>query len=414
MQAVSLIHPEKGSLADAYAKVRSYTEQLCEPLEVEDYIPQPTVDVSPAKWNIAHTTWFFEEMILKRSSPDYRVFDENFSFLFNSYYNTVGERTARDQRGDLSRPTVKQVFEYRRYVDEKMLELLSEPGAIATGFLDPSMEKNPIAAAPGSDLVILGLNHEQQHQELFLTDLKYMLAQNPLFPAYRENYAPEELSVTHASKDSEFITVEEGVYEIGHTGEGFCFDNELARHNVYLNEYAISDSPVTNGEFLDFINDGGYRDHRLWHSEGWDWVNREKIAAPLYWHDRDGEWHHFTLGGLRKLPPDASVCHISFYEAAAFAEWGGKRLPTEFEWEAANAKFEWGLRWEWTNSAYLPYPGFKKPEGAVGEYNGKFMINQMVLRGASVATPPGHSRPTYRNFFHPHLRWQFTGIRLAR
>ncbi len=414
MQAVSKIHPETGSLADFYSRVRSFTEQLCEPLEVEDYIPQPTVDVSPAKWNIAHTTWFFEEMILKKFTSDYRVFDPNFGFLFNSYYNTVGERTARDHRGDLSRPTVKQVFEYRRYVDEKMLELLSEPGAAAAGFFDVSIDEDRIATAPGSDLVILGLNHEQQHQELFLTDLKYTFAQNPLFPVYREGHAPEELLGTPASTASEFITVEEGVYDIGHTGEGFCFDNELARHKVYLNEYAISNSPVTNGELLDFINDGGYRDHRLWHSEGWDWVNREKITAPLYWHDRDGEWHHFTLSGLRKLPPEAPVCHVSFYEAAAFAEWSGKRLPTEFEWETANEKFNWGLRWEWTNSAYLPYPGFKKPEGAVGEYNGKFMINQMVLRGASVATPEGHSRPTYRNFFHPHLRWQFTGIRLVR
>ena len=389
---------EPKSLAEFYLTVRRRTEELCEPLEVEDYIPQPIVDVSPAKWNIAHTTWFFEEMMLKRFLPGYKVFDPSFGFLFNSYYNSIGERTARDHRGDLSRPTVKRVFEYRKYVDDRMADLLSEPSPISGG----------------SDLhalVILGLNHEQQHQELFLTDLKYTFSINPLFPAYREGFAPEETTDQGSGK---LIEIEGGIYEIGHTGDGFCFDNELACHKVFLNDFSISDRLVTNGEFLEFVNDGGYQNHRLWHSEGWDWVNREDVTSPLYWHDREGVWHHFALGGLRKLPMEAPVCHVSLYEAAAFAEWNGMRLPTEFEWESANEKFDWGLRWEWTNSAYLPYPGFLKPDGAVGEYNGKFMINQMVLRGASIATPEGHSRPTYRNFFHPHLRWQFTGIRLAR
>jgi ergothioneine biosynthesis protein EgtB len=398
MQAARSSADRPKTLSEFYARVRSYTEHLCEPLEIEDYIPQPVVDVSPPKWNIAHTTWFFEEMILKKFAPDYKVFDENFGFLFNSYYNSIGERTARDHRGDLSRPTVKRVFEYRKHVDEKMLELLSETGAAATGSLS------------AKDLVVLGLNHEQQHQELFVTDLKYTLSVNPLFPAYREGYTPE---VTAESGLPGFADVEGGIYEIGYDGDGFCFDNELSHHKVYLDDFAISTSLVTNAEFLQFVNDGGYSNPLLWHSEGWDWVNRESVKSPLYWHDRDGEWVHFTLGGLRKLPPDAPVCHISFYEAAAFAEWKGMRLPTEFEWETANPKFDWGLRWEWTNSAYLPYPGFKKPAGAVGEYNGKFMINQMVLRGASVATPEGHSRATYRNFFHPHLRWQFTGLRLV-
>jgi formylglycine-generating enzyme required for sulfatase activity len=222
------------------------------------------------------------------------------------------------------------------------------------------------------------------------------------------------MSEPPVSAGGQFVGVEQGIYDIGFTGDGFHFDNEQARHKVYLNDFSIADRVVTNGEFLEFITDGGYRDHRLWHSEGWDWVNRENVTSPLYWHDRDGEWHHFTLGGLRKLPSGAPVCHVSLYEAAAFAEWKGMRLPTEFEWETAQDKFAWGLRWEWTNSAYLPYPGFKKPDGAVGEYNGKFMINQMVLRGSSAVTPEGHSRPTYRNFFHPHLRWQFTGIRLAK
>ena len=382
-------------LSEEYLRIRGYTEYLCETLETEDYIPQPTVDVSPAKWNIAHTTWFFEEMILKKFVADYEVFDADFGFLFNSYYNSIGERTARDNRGDLSRPTVKRVFEYRKYVDQGMLELLSS-GEIGSEL---------------RELVTLGLNHEQQHQELFLTDLKYTFSMNPLFPVYREGYSPEEKP---ASAGGQFVGVESGMYEIGFDGEGFHFDNELTRHKVYLDDFSISDRLVTNGEFLEFIADGGYKDHRLWHSEGWDWVNREAVASPLYWHNRDVVWQYFTLGGLRELPLDAPVCHVSLYEAAAFAEWKGMRLPTEFEWEAANAKFDWGLRWEWTNSAYLPYPGFSKPEGAVGEYNGKFMMNQMVLRGASIATPAGHSRPTYRNFFHPHLRWQFTGIRLAK
>ena len=403
--------PKPAAKADAlpelYKSVRDRTVELCEPLEIEDYIPQPVIDVSPPKWNIAHTTWFFEEMILKKFASGYKVLDPDFGFLFNSYYNTIGVRAARDHRGDLSRPTVKKVFAYREYVDEKMLELL---------------------AANDSDelreLVVLGCNHEQQHQELFLTDLKYTFSVNPLFPAYREGYFPEELSeppVSAGSKSEQpvsacgqFVDIKGGIYDIGYDGDSFCFDNELARHEVLLRDFSIADRLVTNGEFLDFINDGGYRRHELWHAEGWDWVNREKIDAPLYWNKKEGEWHHFTLGGLRKLPLDAPLCHVSFYEAAAFAEWKGMRLPTEFEWEAANEKFAWGLRWEWTNSAYLPYPGFKKPGGAVGEYNGKFMINQMVLRGASVATPEGHSRPSYRNFFHPHLRWQFTGIRLVR
>lgn len=404
MQAARSFTGEPETLAEFYSLVRAYTEHLCEPLEIEDYIPQPVVDVSPPKWNIAHTTWFFEEMILKNFVPDYKVFDENFGFLFNSYYNTIGERTARDHRGALSRPTVKHVFAYRKYVDEAMRGLISDIGLV----------ENPHSAIHNSqltDLIILGLNHEQQHQELFITDLKYTLSVNPLFPPYREGYAPEE---TAESGSASFIELKEGVYEIGHIGEGFCFDNELARHKVYLANFEISSKLVTNFEFLEFVNDGGYRDHRFWHSEGLDCVKQNSIEGPLYWHNVDREWNEYTLGGLRKMDLDAPVCHISFYEAAAFAEWKGMRLPTEFEWEAANEKFDWGLRWEWTNSAYLPYPSFKKPAGAVGEYNGKFMVNQMVLRGASVATPPGHSRSTYRNFFHPHLRWQFTGIRLAR
>jgi ergothioneine biosynthesis protein EgtB len=397
--------------------VRQYTEKLCEPLEIEDYIPQPIVDVSPPKWNIAHVTWFFEEMILKKFAPDYKVFDEQFGFLFNSYYNSIGDRTARDHRGALSRPTVRRVFEYRKHVDERMLDLLSVlsvssvPSVVSAGLTTEHTEHTEDTEKKIADLVILGLNHEQQHQELFLTDLKYTFSLNPLFPVYDKAYSLVERK---DSADTSLTTVDAGNYDIGFTGEGFCFDNELARHQVYLDAFDIRNSLVTNREFIEFIDDGGYRDFRLWHSEGWDWVNENQVASPLYWHDRDGGWFNYTLGGLKPVELDAPVCHVSYYEASAFAEWKGMRLPTEFEWEAANERFDWGLRWEWTNSAYLPYPGFTKPAGAVGEYNGKFMINQMVLRGASVVTPPGHSRNTYRNFFHPHLRWQFTGIRLAR
>lgn len=397
-------HPQTVGTADLaafYSSVRKYTEYLCEPLEIEDYIPQPVVDVSPTKWNIAHTTWFFEEMILKNFVPDYQVFDPQFGFLFNSYYNSLGDRTARDHRGAISRPTVKRVFEYRKHVDEAM-----------TGLLDHSSDPQSAIHNPQlRDLVVLGLNHEQQHQELFLTDLKYTFSLNPLFPVYSDSFSLVEKSDVG---DGEFVKIDAGDHEIGFSGDGFCFDNELSHHQVFLDQYEIRNSLVTNREFVEFIEDGGYKDPLLWHSEGWDWVNQNNIDSPLYWHEREAKRFNYTLAGLKEVALDAPVCHVSYYEAAAFAEWKGMRLPTEFEWEAANEKFDWGLRWEWTNSAYLPYPGFKKPKGAVGEYNGKFMINQMVLRGSSVVTPEGHSRSTYRNFFHPHLRWQFTGIRLAR
>jgi ergothioneine biosynthesis protein EgtB len=398
MQAANQKKSITQNLLEFYQSVRRYTEKLCEPLETEDYIPQPIADVSPPKWNVAHTTWFFEEMILKRFAPEYRVFNEDFGFLFNSYYNSIGDRTRRDNRGDLSRPTVREVFAYRKYVDEQMQNFLQT---------DLSTEIQ--------NLVVLGLNHEQQHQELFLTDLKYIFSCNPLFPVYDAQNILEEKGELNASENNEFIEINNGIYEIGYNGDNFCFDNELGRHKVYLNDFSISPNLVTNGEFLEFISDGGYENFNLWHSEGWDWVRQNQINSPLYWQKaEDGEWFQFTLSGLRKIKPENPVCHVSFYEASAFAEWKGFRLPTEFEWEAASENFDHGLRWEWTNSAYLPYPNFKKAPGAVGEYNGKFMINQMVLRGASVVTSPNHSRPTYRNFFHPHLRWQFTGIRLAK
>jgi ergothioneine biosynthesis protein EgtB len=397
MQALQTQKTEPQDLKTFYSYVRQYTEELCAPLEIEDYIPQPIEDVSPPRWNIAHTTWFFEEMILKKFAADYKVFDENFGFLFNSYYNSVGDRTLRDHRGDLSRPTVKEIFAYRKYVDEKMRDFLSA---------DLSDEVK--------ELVILGLNHEQQHQELFLTDLKYTFSCNPLYPVYREDFALVEKGEMVESESNEFVEINGGNYEIGFAGNDFHFDNELGRHTVFLHDFSISKNLVLNREFIEFIEDGGYENHLLWHAEGLDWVRNNQINAPLYWQKRGGIWLNYTLAGLREVKSDAPVCHVSFYEASAFAEWKKMRLPTEFEWEIASDKFDWGLRWEWTNSAYLPYPNFIKPEGAVGEYNGKFMINQMVLRGASVVTPSGHSRKTYRNFFHPHLRWQFTGIRLVK
>jgi ergothioneine biosynthesis protein EgtB len=318
MQSIQTRLSSPGDLRAHYSRVRTGTEELCRPLKIEDYIPQPAVDVSPPKWNIAHTTWFFEQMVLKRFAGDYKVFDPSFGFLFNSYYNSIGDRTERDHRGDLSRPGVDEVFAYRKYVDQGIAELLNSGG--------DNTELN--------ELIILGLNHEQQHQELFLTDLKFTFGCNPLFPAYRKEYYPEEKV---ESGKSGFVEIDSGIYEVGYGGTGFCFDNELDRHKVYLNNFSISNRLVTNLEFLEFVDDGGYKDFRYWHSEGWDWIRQNKIESPLHWHQKNNEWHHFTMGGLRKLPFNAPVCHVSFYEAAAFAEWKEMRLPTEFEWEAATA-----------------------------------------------------------------------------
>ncbi|MCG8307849.1 MAG: ergothioneine biosynthesis protein EgtB [Cytophagales bacterium] len=379
-------------IAEKYDSVRTYSETQCESLITEDYIPQPVFYISPPKWHLGHTTWFFEEFILKTYYEGYKVFDAEFSYLFNSYYNTVGNRILRPNRGNLTRPSVEKVYKYRAYVDQHMIRLLNK------------------SSADIFDLVELGLNHEQQHQELFLTDLKYILGHNPLFPVYKKGC---NLS-GHQNSEHGFLEIEEGKYEIGFQGDGFCYDNELSRHTVFLHDFEISKSMVTNGAFMEFIRDGGYRRFELWLDEGWSWVNEHKITAPKYWHMHDGIWHCYTLAGFIPVAKDDILCHISYHEAAAFAAWKNMRLPTEFEWEAASDFLNWGDRWEWTASAYLPYPGFEKPPGAVGEYNGKFMINQMVLRGASSATSAGHSRKTYRNFFHPHYQWQFSGIRLAK
>lgn len=376
-----------------FLDVRSRSEEICRPLEIEDYVVQPIVDVSPPKWHLGHTTWFFETFILVPNYPSYEVFDSQYNFVFNSYYETIGARVIRTDRGNLSRPSVSDVYRYRKYVDEKMTEFLNSHHM--THALLPLLE--------------LGLNHEQQHQELLITDIKYILGHNPLFPVYKESS-----NTSHAPANKKMLHFSEGIYEIGFDGPGFCFDNEMGKHKVYLNDFAISDQLVTNGEYLEFMEAGGYSDFRYWHADGWNWVKENHAAAPLYWHKIDDKWMHYTLGGLQEIDPDEELCHVNFYEASAYAAWKGVRLPNEQEWEAASSGFSWGKRWEWTNSAYLPYPGFKKEPGAVGEYNGKFMVNQMVLRGASVATPPGHSRFTYRNFFQPDLKWQFTGIRLAK
>lgn len=381
-------------LINQYNDVRAYTEQICKPLQTEDYVVQVAEFASPAKWQLAHSSWFFETFLLLPHLPDYKLFNIDFPYLFNSYYNNAGDRVLRAKRGNLTRPTTNEVYAYRKHVDTAMGQLLQQK-------LDAEMVQ----------LVTLGLHHEQQHQELLLSDIKYMFGQNPLFPAYD---VETSLLDQESNRESGHVKISEGVYTIGYQGDGFCFDNELGVHKVYLHDFEIQKGLVTNGEYIEFIEAGGYKDFNLWLDEGWSWLEQNQVSEPLYWHQLDGQWMHYTLKGFQKIKENDILKHISFYEAMAFAEWKGMRLPTEFEWEIASSQLNWGLRWEWTNSAYLPYPGFKKAPGAIGEYNGKFMINQMVLRGASIATSPKHSRPTYRNFFHPNAQWQFTGIRLAK
>lgn len=402
-----------------YAAVRQQTEVLCRPLAVDDYGVQPMDDASPPKWHLAHTTWFFETFLLKPFRERYRPFAEGFETLFNSYYNGVGQPFPRPRRGTLSRPTVEEVYAYRAHVDAAMRPLLARGD-------------DEIRAR-----VELGLHHEQQHQELIVTDLKYTLGTNPLRPAYRDDLdrTPcEPRSVT-------FVDFPEGFVEVGAAGSRFCFDNETPRHRVWLRPFAVADRLVTNGEYLAFMDDGGYGAPALWLSDGWDAVRRDRWEAPLYWYRENGAWFEYRLSGPTPLDLHAPVTHVSFYEADAYARWAGARLPLETEWEsvaarhgegAAEGHFADGGRlhprapaapgmaqlfgdvWEWTSSAYGPYPGYRPLPGTLGEYNGKFMANQVVLRGGSCATPPGHVRTTYRNFFHGPDRWQFTGIRLAR
>jgi ergothioneine biosynthesis protein EgtB len=390
------------NLSETYKSVRAHTQAICQPLKTEDYVVQPVVDVSPPKWHIGHVTWFFETFVLKPYFENYREFDPTYNYVFNSYYETVGARIIRTHRGNLSRPTVEDIYNYREHVDAAMIE-----------FLEKEIPKRI------QEIVVLGFNHEQQHQELLLTDIKYILGNNPLFPPYKNSIDRTSVPISFVpNSDNHYlhhqIKMEEGIYEIGYGSDGFCFDNELKKHVVFLGEYRVEKNLVTNQQYLEFMNDDAYKNFKYWHADGWEWVKQNKIEAPLYWFFIDGQWMNYTLKGLEHVALKEPVCHISYYEAAAFAAWKQMRLPTEFEWEAAANHFDWGRRWEWTESAYLPYPGFAKAPGAIGEYNGKFMVNQMVLRGASDVTSPGHSRITYRNFFQPNLRWQYTGIRLAQ
>jgi ergothioneine biosynthesis protein EgtB len=406
------------ALADRFSAVRALSLDIAAPLSDADATIQPMPDASPAKWHLAHTTWFFETFLLRDHLPGHRAFEESWAYLFNSYYEGEGDRHARPRRGMLSRPSLDEIRAYRAAVDEALLA---------------SIEAMP------ADLVQLGLNHEQQHQELMLMDMLAALAENPLNPAaWPGKPAPAPAAIP----DGPSWTVEQGgLAEIGHDGIGFAFDCEGPRHQVMIHPHALADRPVTNGEWLGFIEAGGYADPRLWLSDGWTWVQAGKVEAPLYWRREDGDWQSFGLEGLRPVNPAEPVCHISYYEADAFARWAGVRLPTEAEWEVAAAREDasgghqldaagparpgpspqgpglsdlFGNVWEWTASAFLPYPGFRPAEGTVGEYNGKFMVSQMVLRGGSCATPRGHVRPSYRNFFYPHQRWMFAGLRLAK
>lgn len=424
---------DRQPLLARYRRIRRQTEAICQPLATEDYCIQTMPDVSPPKWHIAHVSWFFETFLLTPFLPRYAVFHPRFDYLFNSYYVTHGQPFPRPQRGLLARPTVAEIYRYRAHVDAAMLELI-----------DTAAEANWIEIYPR---LTLGLHHEQQHQELLYTDIKHIFAFNPLRPAYLT--APPAASTPiagwpHGASPAavartplEWIEFPGGVQTIGYGGDGFCFDNETPRHRAWLNDYALASRPTTNGEYLEFIEAGGYRKPDYWLADGWNAVRQQDWQAPLYWERQDGGWQLMTLAGLRPLDEAEPVCHVSFYEADAFARWAGKRLPTEAEWEAAAATQSirgnlgdagrlhpapveggglqqlFGDVWEWTRSAYAPYPGFRPLAGTLGEYNGKFMCSQLTLRGGSCVTPADHIRPTYRNFFYPGDRWQFTGIRLA-
>lgn len=415
------------SLLANYDKVRAWSLKICEPLHAEDYVVQPVMDVSPPKWHLGHTTWFFENFILVEHLEGYQPFNLKLNYFFNSYYESQGPRILRSNRGNMTRPTLDTVLAYRAHVDQHMAKWLEKYNG----------QSLPTELA---NLVEIGLQHEQQHQELLVTDIKYILGNNPLFPTYKEQ--KEEIEIQSTTEAATFTKVAEGVYEVGFEGEGFCWDNELSRHKVYLHSYEIQNRLVTNGEYLAFIEAGGYEQFEHWLSEGWEWAKSLSFKAPLHWFKEDGEWYQFTMNGLQKVDPNLPVTHVSYFEADAFARWKGLRLPTEFEWEVACQQWYTevpaegnfledghfhpiaqqheqdyqmlGNVWEWTASAYLPYPNYPRLKGALGEYNGKFMVNQMVLRGGSCATPRSHIRPTYRNFFQTDKRWQFTGIRLTK
>ena len=411
-------------LRDQYQQVREFSETLCRPLATEDYVIQPMPDASPTKWHLAHVSWFFETFLLKPFVPDYQSPNPAYAYLFNSYYNAIGDRYPRPQRGHISRPTVEETYRYRAHVDEQVLDLL-----------ECADERELPRIAP---IVTLGRHHEQQHQELILTDLKYMLSRNPLHPVYVERPPTPALDV----EPLRWAVFPEGVAWIGHAGADFAFDNEEPRHREFVPSFRLASRPATNAEYLAFMHDAGYERPELWLSMGWATVQQEGWRAPLYWENHDGTWWEFTLSGLRPVDPAEPVTHISYFEADAYARWAGGRLPTEAEWEVAAASVPmhgnfvergrfhpappgpgqadgrprqlFGDVWEWTQSSYSPYPGFRTAAGALGEYNGKFMCNQYVLRGGSCATPETHIRPTYRNFFPPEARWQFSGVRLAQ
>ncbi len=424
MSIAEKIIPErlsKETILTQFQKVRDFTHYLVDPLETEDFVIQPMENASPAKWHLAHTSWFFETFVLGKFQPDFKSLHPQYAYFFNSYYLQTGVPFTRAKRGLLSRPTVKEVFEYRDYVNEQM-----------ETFINNSDEETWSEAA---SVIEIGNHHEQQHQELILTDLKFLLAQNPLLPVYRELKGMKNEPVSAIN----WIAFEEGLIEVGNKGNEFTYDNEHPLHRTFVQDFELADRLVTNGEYLEFMESGGYEYSPYWLDEGWSKVQREEWKAPLYWFKRDGEWMQFTLSGARKVGPNEPVTHISYYEADAYARWKGCRLPTEQEWEhacgsleiegnfvdedhfhpvAASPKKElkqmYGDAWEWTMSGYSPYPNYKPLPGALGEYNGKFMANQYVLRGGSCATSKSHIRKTYRNFFHADARWQFSGIRLAR
>jgi ergothioneine biosynthesis protein EgtB len=409
---------ESAPLRDRLLATRALSTELAAPLSDEDQVVQANDDASPSKWHLAHTTWFFEAFLLKRFLAGYRVFDERFEYCFNSYYESVGARQPRGKRGLLTRPSAEEVRDYRAFVDQALARLLDT------------------ALAPeAAELIELGINHEQQHQELLLTDILTLFAAEPLKPAYRE--AAPGIGTGHAPP-LDWIDFDGGIFEVGHDGSGFAYDNEGPRHEALIHPFKLASRPVTNAEWIAFIEDGGYATPTLWLADGWNTVNSQAWEGPLYFETAEGGYGQMSLMGFRPVDPAAPVTHVSYYEADAFARWAGCRLPTEFEWEVASASVPvdgrdlgaghlrpmpagigprlqqmFGDVWEWTASAYLPYPGFKAAAGAVGEYNGKFMCNQFVLRGGSCATPEGHVRRSYRNFFYPHQRWQFTGLRLA-
>jgi ergothioneine biosynthesis protein EgtB len=384
---------------EAFRRVRAETERRASHLSAEDQIVQSMADASPAKWHRAHVTWFFEQFLLVPHDAAYRVFDERFPFLFNSYYVAAGPRHARPQRGLITRPNGAEVAAYRAHVDAAVERLMARV---------PAEEADSVFT-----IVEIGLHHEQQHQELLLTDILHAFAQNPTDPVYDPKWQPPRMTLGPRG----YVDVPAGVHAIGHDGDGFCFDNEMPPHDELIPRVRIARHLVTNADWLEFISAGGYTTPSLWLSDGWTTVQNESWQAPGYWRQKDGAWHAVTLGGLRPVDPAAPVQHVSYYEADAFARFAGKHLPSEMEWETA-ARHDiiadaFGIAWQWTRSAYLPYPGYRAVEGALGEYNGKFMVSQMVLRGSSLATPEGHERVSYRNFFYPPTRWQFSGLRLA-